>query len=119
MCVDYGLCLDCEKALHEFCLFAEGRQQEKVAMRYLFVPPRSPYRSLISVTPSMCGCSVGDYIAMGFDFGIGKKNDKFTKVHEFFLALKKGDRYFVKKGVKVRWAADFILLDLPCGGISE
>ena len=60
------------------------------------------------------GCDVGDYVAMGQDFKNGKKNEVYTKIHEFFMAvgLKKD---YLRMGKKVKWATDFIFLDFPRG----
>ncbi|MCO5569180.1 hypothetical protein L7F22_022890 [Adiantum nelumboides] len=60
------------------------------------------------------GCEVGSYIAMGQDFVSGKKNEVYTRIHEFFLAVKIGKDYH-RMGRKVKWVADFIFLDFPTG----
>ena len=43
---------------------------------------------------SMLGLTIDDYISKGLDFPIAKKNDAYTKVHEFFLGVaSKGKDY--------------------------
>ncbi|MCO5570505.1 hypothetical protein L7F22_024227 [Adiantum nelumboides] len=64
------------------------------------------------------GCDVGDYIAMGQDFVSGKKNEVYTRIHEFFLAVRIGKDYR-RMGRKVKRTVDLIFLDFPTGSGLE
>ncbi|KAI5067914.1 hypothetical protein GOP47_0016259 [Adiantum capillus-veneris] len=51
---------------------------------------------------------------MGQGFAIGKKDEVYTRIHEFFLAVGLTKDY-LRIGKNVKGAADFIFLDFPTG----
>lgn len=64
-----------------------------------------------------CTAVTGDYIAIARDFSLGVRSPSWAVIHEHMLKFRRGDLVYRRSSKSVSWAADFIFLDLPFGGL--
>lgn len=86
-------------------------------MKFVYFPELLLGNKFHFSTPK-CLAIGGDYILIGKDLALGKKNPHFTTIHEHMMVHKQEGRQFIRKGKIVGWAADLVFLDLPFGGLT-
>ncbi|MCO5608266.1 hypothetical protein L7F22_062472 [Adiantum nelumboides] len=106
--------LDDSMPLHE----RDGRMTQKKVFSYIYVSEIS-IGLLSSSGDGRCMAVAGDYIAIANDFRVGKRNPIWMPIHEHMLKARATDLQYNKCGRVVAWAADFIFLDLPFGGLHH
>eukprot|EP00249_Psilotum_nudum_P034620 c5390_g1_i1 orf=33-290(+) len=63
----------------------DTKQVSKIIGQYVYYGPPSPISTMTLGVVPLYGCAVGDYISMGGDLSLGKKNEQYSKIHDFFL----------------------------------
>ncbi|MCO5557663.1 hypothetical protein L7F22_011232 [Adiantum nelumboides] len=68
---------------------------------------------------SRCIAITRDYIAISGDFSLGVRSPSWAMIHEHMLKVIPRDLVYKRSSKSVSWAANFIFLDLPYGGLSS
>ncbi|MCO5550972.1 hypothetical protein L7F22_004467 [Adiantum nelumboides] len=68
---------------------------------------------------SRCIAITGDYIAILGDFSLGVRSPSWAMIHENMLKVIPRDLVYKRSSKSVSWAANFMFLDLPYGGLSS
>lgn len=101
-----------------FALGTSGRVVLKKSISYVFAN-ELPYVDLPLLGVAKCIAAVGDYIAIARDFAAGVKNLTWVPIHDHLMMSRPQGGECIRKGRSVGWAADFIFLDLPFGGVQQ
>lgn len=97
---------------------SDGRMVLRQSTTFVYLD-ELPVGKMATLGDAKCIATVGDYVSVAKDFSLGVKNVLWGVIHEHMMKSRPQGREYFRKGRLVGWAADFVFLDLPTGGVRH